>query len=262
MDSMCLAIVLSPGGIIAWLVVGLIAGWLAGLMMKGSGYGILGDMIVGLIGSFLGGLLLSFFVEGAAGFWGSILVALHRCVCADLRAACVQRTEAGLAFVNKSAVRRAPSIRRVLWTGPGGVSRRRFILKIVVPFAAARRETVFSSAVTRALTRRSAREPIHRQFSPSRLPSARDPGRTFERAVPSHWRVARTGPTTRLGRHSARMCSGAGYRGMAVLGRSVMRFESVPCCALLSHCDVLSQLVPANCGRRVRLRFMQVFCDR
>ena len=75
MDGMCLAIVLSPGGIIAWLVVGLIAGWLAGLMMKGSGYGILGDVIVGLIGSFLGGLLLSFFVEGAAGFWGSILVA-------------------------------------------------------------------------------------------------------------------------------------------------------------------------------------------
>ena len=75
MGNMIFAVVLSPGGIIAWLVVGLIAGWLAGLMMKGSGYGILGDIIVGLIGSFLGGLLLSFFVEGAAGFWGSILVA-------------------------------------------------------------------------------------------------------------------------------------------------------------------------------------------
>jgi uncharacterized membrane protein YeaQ/YmgE (transglycosylase-associated protein family) len=75
MGNMVFAVVLSPGGIIAWLVVGLIAGWLAGLMMKGSGYGILGDIIVGLIGSFLGGVLLSFFVEGAAGFWGSILVA-------------------------------------------------------------------------------------------------------------------------------------------------------------------------------------------
>jgi uncharacterized membrane protein YeaQ/YmgE (transglycosylase-associated protein family) len=75
MDNMILAVVLSPGGIIAWLVVGLIAGWLAGLMMKGSGYGVLGDIIVGLIGSFLGGLVLSIFVEGAAGFWGSILVA-------------------------------------------------------------------------------------------------------------------------------------------------------------------------------------------
>jgi uncharacterized membrane protein YeaQ/YmgE (transglycosylase-associated protein family) len=75
MGNMVFAVVLSPGGIIAWLVVGLIAGWLAGLMMKGSGYGILGDIIVGLIGSFLGGVLLSYFVEGAAGFWGSILVA-------------------------------------------------------------------------------------------------------------------------------------------------------------------------------------------
>jgi uncharacterized membrane protein YeaQ/YmgE (transglycosylase-associated protein family) len=75
MDNMIFGIILSPGGIIAWLVVGLIAGWLAGLMMKGSGYGVLGDIVVGLIGAFLGGLLLSFFVEGAAGFWGSILVA-------------------------------------------------------------------------------------------------------------------------------------------------------------------------------------------
>jgi uncharacterized membrane protein YeaQ/YmgE (transglycosylase-associated protein family) len=69
------AVVLSPGSIVAWLLVGLIAGWLAGLMMKGSGYGIIGDIGVGLIGSFLGGFILSFFIEGTAGFWGSILVA-------------------------------------------------------------------------------------------------------------------------------------------------------------------------------------------
>jgi uncharacterized membrane protein YeaQ/YmgE (transglycosylase-associated protein family) len=75
MGGMSIAVVLSPGGIIAWLVVGLVAGWLAGLMMKGSGYGVIGDIVVGLVGSFLGGLLLSFFVEGAAGFWGSIVVA-------------------------------------------------------------------------------------------------------------------------------------------------------------------------------------------
>ena len=75
MGSMSFAIVLSPGGVIAWLFVGLIAGWLAGLMMKGSGYGVIGDILVGLVGSFLGGLILSFFVEGTTGFWGSILVA-------------------------------------------------------------------------------------------------------------------------------------------------------------------------------------------
>jgi uncharacterized membrane protein YeaQ/YmgE (transglycosylase-associated protein family) len=69
------AIVLTPGGVISWLVVGLIAGWLAGVVMKGSGFGVLGDIIVGLIGSFLGGLLTGLFFEGSAQFWGSILVA-------------------------------------------------------------------------------------------------------------------------------------------------------------------------------------------
>ncbi len=69
------AIVLTPGGIISWLVVGLIAGWLAGVVMKGGGFGPLGDIIVGLIGSFLGGVLGGYFVEGTYQFWGSIVVA-------------------------------------------------------------------------------------------------------------------------------------------------------------------------------------------
>ncbi len=75
MSGMTFAVILSPGGLIAWLVVGLVAGWLAGQFMQGSGYGILGDMIIGLIGSFLGGFLVSLFVEGTAGLWGSIFVA-------------------------------------------------------------------------------------------------------------------------------------------------------------------------------------------
>ena len=75
MGGMIFAVILSPGGLIAWLVVGVVAGWLAGLLMRGSGYGMLGDMIIGLIGSFLGGFLVSLFVEGTAGFLGSILVA-------------------------------------------------------------------------------------------------------------------------------------------------------------------------------------------
>jgi len=68
------AIVLDPGGMIAWVLVGLIAGALAGRVMKGSGYGCLGDIVVGLVGSVVGGLLGGYFLEGAAGFWGSILV--------------------------------------------------------------------------------------------------------------------------------------------------------------------------------------------
>ena len=68
-------IAMLPGGIIAWIVVGLLAGWLAGLAMKGSGYGLAGDIIVGLIGSVVGGFLMGFFVHGDTGFWGSIVVA-------------------------------------------------------------------------------------------------------------------------------------------------------------------------------------------
>jgi uncharacterized membrane protein YeaQ/YmgE (transglycosylase-associated protein family) len=68
-------IVLAPGGVIAWLFVGLIAGWLTGLFMQGTGFGILLDLVLGLIGAFLGGLLFSVLVEGQVGFWGSIGVA-------------------------------------------------------------------------------------------------------------------------------------------------------------------------------------------
>lgn len=44
-------------GILSWIIVGLIAGWLAGVVMKGSGYGVLGDMILGIIGALVGGFL-------------------------------------------------------------------------------------------------------------------------------------------------------------------------------------------------------------
>lgn len=74
-------IALMPGGLIAWVLVGLISGWLAGMVMKGGGYGILGDILVGLVGSLVGGFLVSFFDTGIAGFWGSIFVAfLGACV--------------------------------------------------------------------------------------------------------------------------------------------------------------------------------------
>jgi uncharacterized membrane protein YeaQ/YmgE (transglycosylase-associated protein family) len=74
-------IALMPGGLIAWIIVGLISGWLAGLMMKGGGYGMFGDILVGLVGALVGGFLMGFFVQGAAGFWGSIFVSfLGACV--------------------------------------------------------------------------------------------------------------------------------------------------------------------------------------
>ncbi len=48
-------------GILSWIVVGLIAGWLAGLIVKGKGYGCIGDIVVGVIGGLLGGWIASYF---------------------------------------------------------------------------------------------------------------------------------------------------------------------------------------------------------
>ena len=58
-----------------WLVVGLIAGFLASLVMRGGGYGIVGDIIVGLVGALIGGFLASLVGLGASGFIGTIIVA-------------------------------------------------------------------------------------------------------------------------------------------------------------------------------------------
>ena len=43
--------------IISWIVLGLVAGWIAGMIMKGRGYGIVGNMIVGILGAVIGGFL-------------------------------------------------------------------------------------------------------------------------------------------------------------------------------------------------------------
>jgi uncharacterized membrane protein YeaQ/YmgE (transglycosylase-associated protein family) len=44
-------------GLLSWIVVGLIAGWLAGELMRGSGFGVLGDIIIGIVGALIGGFL-------------------------------------------------------------------------------------------------------------------------------------------------------------------------------------------------------------
>ena len=57
-------------GLLSWIIVGLIAGWLAGMVMKGGGYGVVGDIIVGIIGALLGGFLAGalFHITGLTGF--------------------------------------------------------------------------------------------------------------------------------------------------------------------------------------------------
>ena len=60
--------------VIWFLIVGVIAGWLAGLLVKGGGFGLIGDLVVGIIGALIGGLLFGGGLLGG-GVLGSILVA-------------------------------------------------------------------------------------------------------------------------------------------------------------------------------------------
>jgi uncharacterized membrane protein YeaQ/YmgE (transglycosylase-associated protein family) len=71
-------VILNPqGGFLAWLLIGLIAGAVAGRLVRGRGYGCLVDIIVGVIGAFIGGLLVGLFVPESQvyGFVGSLVVA-------------------------------------------------------------------------------------------------------------------------------------------------------------------------------------------
>ncbi|MFM9862299.1 MAG: GlsB/YeaQ/YmgE family stress response membrane protein [Micropepsaceae bacterium] len=62
--------------LIIWLVVGAIAGWLAGMIVKGGGFGLIGDIVVGIIGAFIGGWLFGQMgVSVGAGLVGSIVTA-------------------------------------------------------------------------------------------------------------------------------------------------------------------------------------------
>lgn len=59
-----------------FLIVGVVAGWLAGTLVKGGGFGILGNMVIGIIGAMIGGFLFSFFgVASEGGIIWSIVVA-------------------------------------------------------------------------------------------------------------------------------------------------------------------------------------------
>jgi uncharacterized membrane protein YeaQ/YmgE (transglycosylase-associated protein family) len=58
-----------------FLLIGLAAGWLAGQITKGGGFGLVGDLVVGVVGAMLGGLLFGLLGITAAGLLGSLVVA-------------------------------------------------------------------------------------------------------------------------------------------------------------------------------------------
>jgi len=63
--------------ILIFLLIGAVAGWLAGLIMKGGGFGLIGDIIVGVLGAVIGGYLFGWLnVSAGAGWIGSLVTAL------------------------------------------------------------------------------------------------------------------------------------------------------------------------------------------
>ena len=62
--------------LIIFLVIGAVAGWLAGMIMKGGGFGLVGDIIVGVVGALIGGWLFGLLGIAAGGLIGSIIAAV------------------------------------------------------------------------------------------------------------------------------------------------------------------------------------------
>jgi uncharacterized membrane protein YeaQ/YmgE (transglycosylase-associated protein family) len=61
--------------ILIFLAIGAVAGWLAGTLMKGGGFGLIGNIVVGIIGSVVGGLLFGLLGLSANGMIGSLVTA-------------------------------------------------------------------------------------------------------------------------------------------------------------------------------------------
>ncbi|MGC9128793.1 MAG: GlsB/YeaQ/YmgE family stress response membrane protein [Acidithiobacillus sp.] len=63
---------MSIASLIVFLLIGAVAGWLAGLLVRGRGFGLIGDIVVGIIGAFIGGFLLT--ALGLAGLFGAGII--------------------------------------------------------------------------------------------------------------------------------------------------------------------------------------------
>ena len=68
-DFLARSSTLTSVGWIGYIVIGALAGWIAGSLVKGGGSGILANILTGIAGALVGGFLLSFFVDTAAGGW-------------------------------------------------------------------------------------------------------------------------------------------------------------------------------------------------
>ena len=68
-DFLARSTTLTSVGWIGYIIIGAIAGWIAGKIVKGRGSGILMNIVIGIVGALIGGFLLSFFLNTAGGGW-------------------------------------------------------------------------------------------------------------------------------------------------------------------------------------------------
>lgn len=68
-DLLARSTTLTSVGWIGYIIIGAIAGWIAGKIVKGSGSGIVMNVVIGIVGALVGGFLLSFFLDTAGGGW-------------------------------------------------------------------------------------------------------------------------------------------------------------------------------------------------
>lgn len=65
--------IMAAESILVWLLIGAVAGWLAGVIVKGYGFGLVGNIIVGILGAFVGGWIFGMLgISSGAGILGSV----------------------------------------------------------------------------------------------------------------------------------------------------------------------------------------------
>lgn len=70
---------LAPESVLAWIIIGAIAGWLAGLLVKGYGFGLIGNIVIGILGAGIAGILAPRLGLYTASTGGNIVAATLRC---------------------------------------------------------------------------------------------------------------------------------------------------------------------------------------
>ncbi|MCB1990490.1 MAG: GlsB/YeaQ/YmgE family stress response membrane protein [Geminicoccaceae bacterium] len=63
-------------GIVLFLLIGILAGWIAGKLIQGGGFGLIGNMVVGVVGAVLGGYVLGAVGIDLGGFFGQLVTAV------------------------------------------------------------------------------------------------------------------------------------------------------------------------------------------